>query len=558
MVQPATQRYRENLAERVASVPLESLERFCVVLLLLAALMPRLRDIATEFDRGIDGDQGATFAIAAVNYERGDAAGAYPVFDIDRAAAPEQRLVSAEHTPLIPLIAWNSVRLLGPTDWNRAWLDGEAPRDIELPLRLPFFAAQMLALVLLWKVAREAYGTTVGLLALAFGAASSVGIQFAGLVGHRNPGIATALLFVLFSMRWMRHERRVDLALSGAAAALSAAVSFGAVTFLPVLVWVGWRKRGARAAWRFVIVGAVCAALPLLLHEYAAHTALAGTRIGSNTGTFDALRGTIAPQHSGSLGLGASAAWHAQRVVDAHGIVIVGAALIGLAVTVMRSRFASAASRTSAGPADSTSRFPLLGVLCCGALFSQIADAATTGDAALSLQLWWLPAISVGAAITVQQLSGPLLRLRAGISPLVVLTLGLALPGLGLQAEWRQRTRGADEPLPMPSATGAWIGESTQAGDFVQCDRSIGLNAAVDYYAWRTICRSDAPNDADAVRIATELGFADRGRLWLSPSPEAPFAGFVAVPATLANRQSIRRDADWVLWRLERSVTEDF
>ena len=60
------------------------LERIGIALILVAALVPRLRDVAGPFDRGPEGEAGARAALAAVNYERlGLAtAGGYPVLNV--------------------------------------------------------------------------------------------------------------------------------------------------------------------------------------------------------------------------------------------------------------------------------------------------------------------------------------------------------------------------------------------------------------------------------------------------------------------------------------------
>ena len=107
-------------------------------------------------------------------------------------------------------------------------------------------------------------------------------------------------------------------------------------------------------------------------------------------------------------------------------------------------------------------------ILLTGATLVMISFYRHTGEAQWSFQLWWVPAFSLGGALCIHQLSGPLLRLRAGLSPIALLTLGLALPGLGAHAAWRAHTRGADAPLPMPRETGTWIAGATNPGEFVQ------------------------------------------------------------------------------------------
>ena len=98
------------------------LERAALVVLFLAALVPRLFDVAAPLDRAFDGEQGGFFAIGAINFERLGVrrTGGYPVLNIDLGdrADPATRLwdrpelwVSyANHPPTVPLIAWASRR----------------------------------------------------------------------------------------------------------------------------------------------------------------------------------------------------------------------------------------------------------------------------------------------------------------------------------------------------------------------------------------------------------------------------------------------------------------
>lgn len=560
MVRPATQRETHSVARRVASVPLARLERVCVVLLIIAALLPRLRDIAAEFDRGVDGEQGAFFAVAALNYERGDAAGAYPVLNLEPAPRPEQRLVYAHHPPLVPLLAWNAVRVLGPAGWKNAWVDGAPPRGIELPLRVPFLAAQILALLLLWSVAREAYGSSVGLLALALGSASAVGIHFAGLVNYENPGLATGLLIVHFSLRWIRRSLRVDLVLAGAATALGAAVTFGPLAFLPGLCVVTWRRLGLRRAFTFAAVTGACGLVPLLLHHFAARAALEVSLTPDDSGILDRARMLFDPLIGGELSLGSWLAVQWRHAAEAHGTTIVVVTAVALALRSLRALSPALGARLAAleHPRRETRDLPLFAVLLSGAFLTLFAFYKHTGEPQWSFQLWWLPAFSLGGALGLHQLGGSLLRLRAGLSPLVLLTLGLALPGLGVQAAWRARTRGPDAAVPMPSATGDWIRNATPVGSFVLHDRRMGLNLAAGFYAWRTLWPSAALDDEQATRVAKLLGLGEQPRYWLSPAPGHPLELLAPAPPALADREPMRSDATWRIWRLDGSATEDF
>ena len=557
MVQPATPSPREVLAERVAAVPLARVELACVVLLFIAALLPRLRDISAPFDRGFDGEQGAFFAIAAVNYERGEAAGAYPVLNLDQPPTAEHRFVYANHPPLVPLLAWNAARLLGPQDWSEAWRTGSAPSGIELPMRLPFLAAQLLALLALWAAAREAYGVQVGLLTLGLGAASSVGIHYAGLVNYENPGLAAALLGVLFGLRWMRRGKRTDLALAGGATALGAAVTFTPLAFLPPLWIAACTTRGPRAASRYALVTAGCAAVPLVAHHFAAQAVLEGTLNPVASSIYERARILLGPLIAGEPGLFQWFAIQWRNAASSHGLWIVAfacsAALLRLVYFAVRRLRAGGSMSTTAPQSDRD--LPLFPVLASGALLALFAFYKHTSEEQWSFQLWWLPAFSLGGALVLHAISRPLLALRAGLSPLVVLTLGLALPGLGTLAAWRARTRGDAALLPMPSATGHWIAQRVPARSVLLHDEKLGLNLAVGYYAWRTLWPLSAPDNPQGIQIATALGLGDQPRYWLSPAADSELERIAPIPAGLGFPGVA--DDKWRLWRVDGSATED-
>src|SRR5689334_9690362 len=111
----------------------KTLERLGVALLLLAAIVPRLRDVRAPFDRGVDGARGAEAVLAGLNYERLGlgAAGGYPVRNLDLGDRhdaehrawdrPERWLVDADQPPLVPLVAYKSIDVLSPRDWDDVW-----------------------------------------------------------------------------------------------------------------------------------------------------------------------------------------------------------------------------------------------------------------------------------------------------------------------------------------------------------------------------------------------------------------------------------------------------
>jgi len=124
-----------NSRSRALQVDTKLLERLGVLLILVAALVPRVRDLAAPFDREFEGFQGSCFAAFCVNYERLGVGrfGGYPTYcvDIPDEAAGETLdpalYVYANHPPLVPLAQWAVVKALAPDGWNDAWRSGDAP-----------------------------------------------------------------------------------------------------------------------------------------------------------------------------------------------------------------------------------------------------------------------------------------------------------------------------------------------------------------------------------------------------------------------------------------------
>ena len=251
-----------------------------VALLLLAALVPRMRDLSAPFDRAIDGFQGSCFALFAINYERVGVGtyGGYPVFNVDLPSDPDRLpYVYANHPPLVPLLGWASLHLFAPEDWNQAWKRDEAPEGIEGALRLPFFLLHLVGLWALWWALRQGDGAQRALLGLALAAMLPIGILCAGLVNYENACVPPLLVALGFHVRWLRTNRTRELVACGAFALLASCVTFTPVFFAPAVVLHtlyhdvrthgpgGWKHALRRPLLQAAVFGAA-ALLPLVAH----------------------------------------------------------------------------------------------------------------------------------------------------------------------------------------------------------------------------------------------------------------------------------------------------
>ncbi len=546
---------RDRLARRVSAIPLATVERLAVCLLLVAALVPRARDLGAPFDRGVEGEQGAFFAVAAVNYARGESAGLYPALNLAPPASDAQRFVYANHPPTVPLVAYASARALGPAGWTDAHRGGAPPEGVELALRVPSFVASAFALAWLWLLARRYHGARVALLALGLGAASSAGIQLAGLVNYEPFAVAAGLVLVGCGLRYAEDGERRALAWSAGAAALCASITYAPLAFLPPLAVAVLRRRGARGAIAFAACAGVGAAAPLVLHHFASRAALDGTLTPVASSVFERAREIFAPLADGSVGLGAWCAAQVDLATRAHGLPIV--ALFAAAALWRAARSLRGAARRGVEREDSdTRRAPFFGVLAWGAPLALFLSYRHTAEEQWNFQLWWWPAFALGAALALDRLADPLAKLRAGWNPLVLLALGVALPGLGAQAAWRARTRGDASPIPPPIEIGRFLRASTAPDAVVAADARLGVNLAASYYAWRLLRPATGPDDPAPAAVASALG-VDGARRWLAPAAGALADEVAPLPHRLASVTPLAADAAWRLYALDPSAPED-
>ena len=496
-------------AERGAgSPPVRMLERLALVALLLLALVPRARELGAGFDRGFGGYQGAFFAIAAVNYERlgPGVSDGYPVLNVDlpggslQAARERPEPRRAYSTPPPPRAGgggW-AVRARGPEGWGDAWREDGPPRGIEGALRLPFLLFHMAGLLLLWWVARRAAGAQVAALALALVVFLPVSALYGTLVNYENPSLLFALLAVAGYAGYLRSGRRRELVLVGLGMLLGCSFTYGPLFFLPALgLHALWRRR-ARVAAQVVLLGGVSGLTPLLLHACAAGALR--ERTGSGEGPVLArARVLFEPLLDGSVPLGTWIGAQFEHMARAFGPVFLGALLLALAVAVARALSRTFDARCRAGELPLDEREPLdLGTpLFAAGLLYLFAFYRHTAEEQWVFLLYLVPGAALLVARAAHGISAPLLRLRGGIGPLVLLVGSVMLFSLARFETWRAAER-APGPrdveglelgpeAPLPRTAGGALAELLPPGAVGLHPEVLGLHTASAYYAWRSL-----------------------------------------------------------------------
>ena len=515
-------------------------ERLGVALILLTALVPRLRDVAAPFDREAEGAQGAFFAISAVNYERlglRRTAG-YPVLNVDalRESAsgvllplPTQHwLMYANHPPLVPVVAWAAVEALGPEGWDEAWREGRAPEGIELPMRLPFVTAHALFLLALWWAVREGHGAQTAMIALGLAAATPVLVFYGTLVNYENP----ALLFVALAagqhVRWQREGRWQDLALFALACFAGSCVTFAGAFFLPFFVLAAFAAgRFARGALE-AVVGALATALPLLLHATLAQRV--GRRLGLELpDPLERAHAIVAPLLDGTVGVGVWAARQVERAGTWIGWLPVALAVVGVAVL-----FARLSRPVAPALQPRWRRIDVGAPLLLGGLLYLFAFYRHSYDPQHSFLMLVAPGVAVLAAVALDALGPLLLHLRAGVAPLVVVASTVCLLGVQESNLLRHRYRATEAErerhhlpppaLPLPDRTGAELAALIPPGALGLYPSATGLNLAVNFYAWRSLVALEAADDLRFEAIAEAAGLHDAPRYLLLPTTPPPEA----------------------------------
>jgi hypothetical protein len=539
------------------------LERLGVVAILVAGLAPRVRDFTAPLDREFEGRQGAFFAISAVNYERLGIArtNGYPVLNIDLGPRADPRreiwsrpqfwFVYTNHPPVVPLMAWASLKLLAPEGWNTAWEQSLPPRDFEPALRLPFLIVHLLGLLAFHWAARQAYGMRTALVALALFAAIPPSVFYATLVNYENPALLFTFLCAGFFARYLRGGQKRNLLMLSVCMAAGAAVTWAPLFFLiPFVLHAALARAPLRAfniAWAAGGAGLIPVAAHALLSRRTLHA------LGKDAGGIVArARELLGPLLDGSAPVSEWAALQGQRLVSWCTPGLAAVAVVGLALSLLPFR----SRRQEQKPVR-------LGLtLAAGAGLYLLAFYRHTLDTQHSFLMFPAPAVALLAAVALNATAPLYARLRAGHAPLVLATFTLAalcvLRFNALRNEFRgelgePRPAGAFVPeFPLPDVTGAEFRALLPPGCFAAYPSSTQLNLAPSLYAWRSVLLIEGPQDIAPFDAARSLGLEHAPHYLLLPNvpTEAMRAQVEALSTLTPATQPDKTGERWSAWRI--------
>jgi len=509
----------------------------------LLVLLVHGRDLRRTFDAGFEGYQGSFFAIAAVNYERfGLAAhGGYPTLLIDTQSPPTdseralaERLVYANHPPLVPLMAWASARLFGPAGWSEAWRAHAPPRGLELALRLPFFGAFLLVVVLAFLLTRTVAGTGTSAavaLTLAFLPSSR---QYAALVNYEWPALAAIGGACLATVHYARGGRRA--ALAGIALAMFAGglLTWSPLFYVPGLVVLGWAFGDRRRALHSGAAALLGVGLPLVLHStWSARWGPAGAS------AWERARELLAPvceEGNGPL------AWLAVQTRVARELF--GDPLLLLALAGGLALVAAHILRD----ADRRGRGALLVALGCGALLQHLAHYRHTLEGQETFILYFALPLALCAALPLQFIES---RTKSRTLREVLRALGVGVLLLALLGPSGRPPAQVPPGSRAPSGThlGSALRGHCSPPAVVFHPRTAALNLAPAYYAWRNALAADSL--AELAQLRAHWRWPDEWSVCFL-LPES--ASAAALRAELAGRGASRQplSAGWELWTLPR------
>jgi hypothetical protein len=537
--------------------PLLLRELALAILLVAASLAPRLRDVGGPFDREFEGQQGAFFAIAAINYERlgFGAHGGYPVLNIDlpreRGSDGELRDRSdawytyANHPPLVPWIAWAGFKLFGPAEWNERY----GARGVEHAVRMPFLALQVAFLAAFFWALREAYGSTTALAGLAFACFAPVVAFYAPLVNYENPALLAIALGAGYYVRFARTRARGDRLRLGFAFAFGSCITYAPLFFFAALFVHALFALGRRMALELALGPGLMALAPIAAHTAWSRWALA--EIGqAPEGILSRARTLLEPLTSGEHPIGEWSRLQVERIAYWYTLPLALVALAGFAVALARLR-----KPVSHRP------LPIAEILLAGGVLSLFAFYRHTLDPEHPFLLLVAPAICAFAAIALGALEPLVANVPGRRAWIALATAAVCTPCVMRFAELRHRYRAnATEAaasarpkpeLPLPDEIGHELRALIPEGTFAIYPDALGLNYAVYYYAWRTLWPIRDARDTLPIAVA-ERYLPGAPRMLVLPKEPPPSAKSAvdALHSELAQGAPLRSSAHYDAWGL--------
>ncbi len=551
------------------------LEVLGCLLIMVAALVPRMRDFGAGFDRGITGQQGAFFALAAVNYQRVGVSGfnGYPIQNIDAVQAEGLGTSSvslfANHPPAVPLAAWLAAKWMGPSGWDDAWKKGDAPEGLEPALRFPFLIAHLASLVLFYLAIRTAAGSRRAMLALAILAATPISILYSTQIGAENPALACLSAAALFHIRYLRSGRKGDLIGFGLSALFGGATGFAFVFFLPGFLLQAFLRDKPRSM-ALATSGSIGLFVPLAMHVVLSRGAV--ERIGLSPLSLSEQLGELLSPLSNNDSLASPlASSPMEQLLEFYSLPIIIIGLMGALLAVILALRSSNHSSSNPRSSDIDPTLPLAfgGLLLplVALLFS--ADDGERASLHSPLLLFATLGIAASGALVFDSLAQPLAKLRGGIAPLVVAASLVALPGLERANALRRLLRDpgphddasltTGSTAPLPITTGREIAALIPAGDLAMVPPALGLTATHQYYAWRTLLSVDLDDAGSLTHGAAAIDQREQSAWVLLPRDTEEEFGTLSAALLDRVRASHpgldwntpdRQSEFWRVWRL--------
>jgi hypothetical protein len=213
-------------------------------------------------------------------------------------------------------------------------------------------------------------------------------------------------------------------------------------------------------------------------------------------------------------------------------------------------------------PEDDPQRVLVALPLALGGWLYMAAFYRHTVDAQTSFLMMVAPGFAALGSVALDALAPRLIRLRAGIAPLVVLVSSIAVFGLARTSVLRHALRAplgdtagglAAPETALPHEDAAAIAEVLPPGTLGLHPMPLGLNLAVSLYAWRSLWPLADPDDPAPDAVAARLGLAAAPRWLLLPDvPPSRLEGELTSlrAALVGERVPDTAARGWAGWRL--------
>ena len=512
------------------------LQRIAVAVLLLAAAIPRGRNLDASFDREASGERGVRAALVELNAQRlPDIEAAITALEIPDGT---DRYIGLGEPPWASSVWRSDSALAADLAIERVALEffevdfAEPDSPVEFAIRVPFLALHLLALFLLWWAVAQAMGGQIALLTLALLTVMPPSLMFGSLTGTESFALCFAALLVGLYAHHVRKRAWWSLVLLAPVsfgAALVAPETLAISALIPVHALVAKRVREGLAA-LVLMVGPIVLLVRFTEAEWLAPLTELLPRAESRIGEWLDFFGSLAADSS-----------------SLFTPIVFGIAGLGIALRISRCIHANWRTRLEAleFPAPTEPRIELGGLLLAFGLLAILVSPKESSPRLLLL----VPAMALGVALFLQQLTRPIAAMKAGIAPLVVLASLIAMPCLARFAGYER----AISESPTPRELGTTIRNLDLApNEICVIPNSLAQGRALEFYARRSLVPQSYLDRAEAGSVAVKRGILPWTLTVLLPvKTEREDSKDVATLRMLgAERMELESSSElWEIWR---------